>query len=66
MQREYLTLEGQEKYDAIMREIETKFNGAPHIPSDKLSCELGNKPYQNIAEEYILKLNSLCEVYKIV
>lgn len=66
MQRENLTPEGQEKYDAMMREIETKLNDAPQIPRDRLSCKLGNKPYQDITEEYILKLNSLFEVYRIV
>ena len=63
MKRENLTPEGQEKYDAIMNEIEIKLRETPQIPQGILSCKLGNKPYQDIAKEYIPKLNSLFEQY---
>ncbi|MCH5261602.1 MAG: hypothetical protein J1F42_01690 [Lachnospiraceae bacterium] len=63
MKRENLTPEGQEKYDEIVREIKIKLNVSPPIPQSILSSELGNKPYQDIAKEYISKLNSLYEKY---
>ena len=65
MKRENLTPEGQEKYDEIMREIELKLNVTPPIPQGILSSELGNKPYQDIAKEYIPKLNLLFKQYGI-
>lgn len=63
MKRENLTPEGQAKYDEIMKEIEIKLNVTPPIPEDILSSEIGNKPYQDIAREFIPKLNSLYERY---
>lgn len=65
MQRENLTPEGQEKYDEIMKEIEIKLNETPQIPQGILSCKLGNKPYQDIAREYLPKLNLLFEKYGV-
>ena len=65
MKRENLTPEGQEKYDAIMREIELKLNETPQIPQGILSSKLGNEPYQDIANEYMPRLKSLFKKYGI-
>ncbi|MCH5345328.1 MAG: hypothetical protein J1E64_14975 [Acetatifactor sp.] len=59
MKREDLPPEKQKEYDAIIEKIEKELEAIPPIPPGVLSCELGNRPFQEIANKYLPKLQYL-------
>ena len=65
MTRDDLSKEKQEEYDRIvdkmMKEIEKRKAKLPPIKQNQLSCDIGNKPYQDVQKEYLPKLKKLFE-----
>lgn len=65
MTRGDLSKEKQEEYDRIvdemMKEIENRQSKLPTRKKNRLSCDIGNKLYQEVQKEYLPKFKEIFE-----